>query len=258
MRDQSVAIRPTSALIALVLMGQCAHSQAQADNSGEVLKLITTTAREICSDLPLTASDSRITLTADAAAKLSGAVKKLADLGVSGAATYTDSKSVRALLETDVLPAMKDTNSCRLKIFEKLEQKLLKPAPDRQACTYEERAAGKRVIAAQEHISQIEIKIAPSPCYRSVDMTLRGMAKAAPGQASGVKRSKFVVEANGAVVCTAEGEYDMGNGLEFTTMIEQCSYEVPIGAAVTLKARNASPPTVWSTRVNLFATILAR
>lgn len=242
----------------ILVSSTCASAQGAADQSGAVLRLITETARDICADLPLTASDSRITLTADAAAKLSGAVKKLADLGVSGAATYTKGESVRALLEGDVLPAMKDTNSCRLKVFEKLEQKLLRPTPEKQACTYEERAAGKKLLVRQEHISQVEVKVPPSQCYRTVDMSLQGFAKAAPAHINGVKRSKFVVEANGEIVCTAEGEYDMNNALEFTSEFKQCVYEVPLGVGVTLRARNASPSTVWSTRVNFFATILAR
>ncbi|MDP2034172.1 MAG: hypothetical protein Q8K29_12240 [Polaromonas sp.] len=95
----------------------------------EALQLITEAARSTCADLPLTATERKITLSAEATAKLAGMAKKLSDLGVQGALAYSQVDSARALLESDILPAMKDQNACRIYIFDRLEKKLLNPAP---------------------------------------------------------------------------------------------------------------------------------
>ena len=221
----------------------------------EALKLITDTAREICVDLPLSASEQRITLSADASAKLAEVARKLADLGVSGAATFTRTDSARALLESDVLPAMKDQSACRIRIFERLESKLLAP-PQKQGCTFEERDAVKGSAYAADGVSQAELEIPSSPCYRVFQVTLFGRAKAPPRGTTGTIRSKFVVEANGKAFCAAHGEYE--NGPEFASELKTCSLEAPVGASISLKAYNSSPSPSPSTEVRLRAFMASR
>lgn len=121
--------------IAINLLFFCVQAVSTAtnaqplDRTQEILRSITDAAKDVCATLPLMTSESKVQLSADATAKLAGLAKKLSDLGVSGAASYTRSDSARALLEADVLPALKDQNSCRLHVFDKLESKLLAPPP---------------------------------------------------------------------------------------------------------------------------------
>lgn len=115
--------------VCLALAGIGPLAAQEADKQKQALELIIKGVEGICKDLPRTASESKVTLTASGVAELQGLVKKLAKLGISGAAGYTSTESVRGLLEADMLPALADQNKCRIHVFDKLEEKLLSAAP---------------------------------------------------------------------------------------------------------------------------------
>ena len=116
------------ALVYALLIGTSPARAQSLQQQKEALQLITESARSTCAEMPLTSTERKITLSAEATAKLGGLAKKLTDLGIEGAAAYSQKDAARALLEGDILPAMKDQNACRLYIFDRLEKKLLNPA----------------------------------------------------------------------------------------------------------------------------------
>ena len=89
------------------------------------LDAISRTVKDICSTAPLNNKENKVELNAEARATVAGLLKKLTDLGVSGAAKYSSSESEAGLLRTDIVAALKDQNTCRLEIFRTLEAKLL-------------------------------------------------------------------------------------------------------------------------------------
>lgn len=60
----------------------------ELDKQKEALNLIVTTAKELCDNVPLSGGTEGVQLTGEAKAKVSGIVKKLADLGLEGAVKY--------------------------------------------------------------------------------------------------------------------------------------------------------------------------
>ena len=131
--------------ISLVLFYFCASLTTSAQPAPQekyesALSAIRTTARDICSTPPMTNRENKIELSAEARATFAGLLKKLTDLGASGAAKYTSSESQAGLLRSDIVAALKDQNTCRLEVFRTLERKLLtepiatskpEPAPGR-------------------------------------------------------------------------------------------------------------------------------
>lgn len=112
-------------VVATLVVALWSGSARAQSNNNEAVDLIIRAARELCAEIPRTASETKIELNAKATAELQGLVKKLANLGVTTAIGLTKTDSVRALLESDMLPALTDQNKCRLHIFDKLESKLL-------------------------------------------------------------------------------------------------------------------------------------
>ncbi len=64
----------------------------ELDAQRKALNLISEFADKICGDIPLQGSSSKIEASGKAKAELPGVIKKLADLGLEGAAKYQDSK----------------------------------------------------------------------------------------------------------------------------------------------------------------------
>ncbi|MBI3528510.1 MAG: hypothetical protein HY067_11125 [Betaproteobacteria bacterium] len=119
-------IKIKNLFILLVSAPSC--TLAIADDQKESLQLIKDFAKEMCSSIPLESTKSEIKLKGDAQAKLTGVIKKLADLGASGAVDYSSQKA-QGVLQSDLAKALSDANNCRLHIFDTLEKKLLHRNP---------------------------------------------------------------------------------------------------------------------------------
>jgi hypothetical protein len=96
----------------------------KAEDSQAALRLIRETAVDICQSVPLATSKENVELTGDAKAKLGGAIGKIANLGVEGAAKYEVGQS-QGILQQDLAAAIKNGNDCRLAVFNTLSTKLL-------------------------------------------------------------------------------------------------------------------------------------
>jgi hypothetical protein len=97
---------------------------AQLNNEQQGLSVIADFADRICKDIPLAGGSSNLTLSGDAKAELGKLVKRLGDLGFTGAAKY-QSESYQNVLRADLVTALKDSTNCKLEIWKDLKGKLL-------------------------------------------------------------------------------------------------------------------------------------
>ncbi|PSJ61123.1 hypothetical protein [Kumtagia ephedrae] len=80
----------------------------------------------VCGDFQNTGSANSLKIEGNAEAKLSGLMKKLADLGLSGAATF-NSEDYVGVLRTEVGSQLNSVRDCRLRVYGDLSP-LLKEA----------------------------------------------------------------------------------------------------------------------------------
>ncbi len=83
------------------------------------LKVIRDTAADICQVAPIEQSNQTVDLSGNAKAKLSGAISKVVDIGISGAAKYNVGRS-KGVLQKDLASAIKDGNDCKRDVFNRL------------------------------------------------------------------------------------------------------------------------------------------
>lgn len=86
------------------------------------LNMIADFADRLCADIPLTGNG--LELTGKAKAELSGFIKKIAEIGIEGAAKYHNYEGV---LQKDLVNALKDSTTCKLEVFKELKDKILSP-----------------------------------------------------------------------------------------------------------------------------------
>ena len=108
-------------LSALLILTSLAFGQS-VDKSAEALKVIGDFADRLCQTVPLETQTETLQLSGDAKAELEGIIKKLASLGISGAAKY-ESSSSKNVLQKDLAEVLKDARNCRLQIWNDLKGK---------------------------------------------------------------------------------------------------------------------------------------
>lgn len=113
---QALAISP--AFSSHTLNAQALESEA------EILDTIGDFAERICPKVPLEGNSSTVELSGSAKAELNGLLKKMAALGIQGAAKYQESQ-FQGLVQKDLLPAIRDSTDCKLKVANNLMGKLL-------------------------------------------------------------------------------------------------------------------------------------
>lgn len=115
-------------IVATITMVFCFGSYAaDFEQEKKALDIIADFADKFCKDVNQKGDAKSIEIGGDAKAKLKGVIDKVADLGFEGAAKYK-SESYEGLIRTDLLPALKDNNACRLQIWNDLKGKLLQPS----------------------------------------------------------------------------------------------------------------------------------
>lgn len=110
--------------VTILLADTMGNAYAQDTKTAQALKMITDTAAEICQSAPLEESSNGVKLSGDTQAKLGGVIGQLADLGISGAASYQSSRS-KGVLQQDLVTAIQSSNGCKLEVFRTLERDLL-------------------------------------------------------------------------------------------------------------------------------------
>lgn len=106
-----------SAIATTALIAPITVSAAADDKGTEALALVRETLPLVCGDYPKDGSDQKVTIKGQAQAQLTGLLKKLADLGVSGAAEFNSEKYV-SVLRSELGSELKSVRACREKVYE--------------------------------------------------------------------------------------------------------------------------------------------
>ena len=85
-------------------------------------------ADEFCKSLPLEGGTKGVELSLSARAELNEVLKKVANLGVEGAAKYQTAQ-YEGLLQKDLVNVVRDSSNCRREVWRDLNDKLLPDAP---------------------------------------------------------------------------------------------------------------------------------
>jgi hypothetical protein len=89
------------------------------DLQQRAVNVILDAADRICTTPPLEEVNSRVVLNGSAKAEVNGLLKKLTDLGISGAATYETTKA-RGVVHTQLADAIAKGNDCKLSVLKQL------------------------------------------------------------------------------------------------------------------------------------------
>jgi hypothetical protein len=119
-----------SLALGVMFAGHSFSHAADLDREKKALDIIADFTDKFCKDVSRKGNITSAEASGDAKAKLKGVVNKLADLGFEGAAKYK-SENYEGLLRTDLLPALRDNQTCRLQIWKDLKAGLLGPTPNR-------------------------------------------------------------------------------------------------------------------------------
>lgn len=124
-----MAIRAFLLASAGTLLVSNASMASGATASSEAIQQITQAADAICVKAATGGSSSKVTASADVKAELDNLLRKLAKLGVQGAASY-QAETHEGVLANQVLDAARESNECKLHVFDVLTDKLV---PKQQA-----------------------------------------------------------------------------------------------------------------------------
>ena len=91
----------------------------------KALRAISAFAAETCGNsLALEGTATNLELSGDVKAQLQGLVARVADLGMTGAGKYK-SDAFKNVLHEQLAEALKDNATCKLKVFELLQEKMV-------------------------------------------------------------------------------------------------------------------------------------
>ena len=105
--------------LAVVLIAFLQVCLARADDTPAALTAIADTADRICGIVATQGGAHSSTVSGDVHAELSGLVRHLASIGVSGAGQIKSS-DYQNVLQQDLPAALKDARDCKLRVFERL------------------------------------------------------------------------------------------------------------------------------------------
>jgi hypothetical protein len=122
------AIQLGLALTLLVLYCvSISHAADTLDTQKQALDIIADFADRFCKTIPLSGNADNLELSGQAKAELNELLKKIASLGIEGAAKYQKSE-YQGVLRKDLASLLKDNSTCRLEVWKDLKDKLLVPA----------------------------------------------------------------------------------------------------------------------------------
>lgn len=98
----------------------------------KALAIIRETAKDLCGSEPLKQSSQEVALSGAAKAKLAGAVGKIVNAGLTGAAKYRSAAS-EGFLQKDLANAIKNGSDCRRDVFQTLVPRMVLPAKASEA-----------------------------------------------------------------------------------------------------------------------------
>lgn len=114
----------------IILVGCISSMPALAQITQEqraALQEIREFAKDLCNSVGVTGRASEWRVSAEGRAQVANVVKRFADLGFKGATEISD-KKWEGVLQSDLASVLTIDSNCRLRVFEKLEAKLLSSA----------------------------------------------------------------------------------------------------------------------------------
>lgn len=106
-----------------------ALAQGNLENQAKALVVIREFANDICGTMKTEGSNSSIELSGDAQAKLGGALSKILNLGIEGAAKYR-SEEYKNVLQKDLAALIQKSTDCKLDVFKLLQAKMILSAKE--------------------------------------------------------------------------------------------------------------------------------
>jgi hypothetical protein len=94
------------------------------DSQKEALNVIADFADRICPPVPISGSSENLELSGEAKIELNNLLKKIADLGIKGAAKYQESH-YKGVLQKDLAVLLQHGSKCKLEVWKDLKDKLL-------------------------------------------------------------------------------------------------------------------------------------
>jgi len=121
-------VRMVSALVVVCSLLAPTFPVIAQETSGSnkllALEKIIEASKTICTDVPVSGSTTSVQLEGDAQAEFFALLKALADLGIEGAAKYTDVE-YSGVLQSELAKQIQNTNECRLSVLNLLSNALL-------------------------------------------------------------------------------------------------------------------------------------
>lgn len=105
----------------------------ELDAQQKALSIIADFADRICTKVPLEGSGVEITLSGEAKAELNNLLRQIANLGIQGSGEYKN-ETYQGVLRDELATAIRNSDDCRLSVFEQLNDRLLAPNTQRQSC----------------------------------------------------------------------------------------------------------------------------
>jgi hypothetical protein len=115
------------AFVVLFFMDGMANADSlEAQQKG--LNVILDFADRLCTTIPLTGGANNLELSGQAKAELSALLKKIANLGLEGAAKYQTSEW-QGVLQQDLAGQLNSSRNCKVEVFKDLKDRLLASVP---------------------------------------------------------------------------------------------------------------------------------
>ena len=119
-------IKNVQDIICLVILFLFAN-QAWADEldtKKKALEIISDHANRICYSVPLHGGSNKVEISGEAKAELTGVTKKLADLGLKGAAKYENAE-YQGVLQSDLAKTLRNSSDCKKDVYRMLIDRLM-------------------------------------------------------------------------------------------------------------------------------------
>lgn len=111
------------AAAALLAFAFSAQSQ-DLDKNAKALNLIADFVDRICTSPPLEGKANNLKLSASGRAAVSKLVRQLVDLQIQASVKY-ESPAFKGVLQEDLTGLLRESQSCRMKVYDDLKEKLL-------------------------------------------------------------------------------------------------------------------------------------
>lgn len=174
MRRACVFSTTTVLVLGLILGWPLAGSCQPSGETQKALDMISDFADRLCKTVPIEGSDGRLELSGKAKAELNELLKKIANIGIEGAAKYQQGQ-YKGLLQKDLTGALEINTNCRLQVLKELKEKLLNPLPS------------KPKTGEKGNATMSEPDTAPGEIYESVPQSPSRLSGAQVSQITGIR-----------------------------------------------------------------------